>query len=392
MPKMLHILGSSKYGGAYQVVFLLCELLEDHGITPHVLTTDPQAMEECARRDVGVVALAGIDRAINPIRDTSAILRLADHLRSEQYDLVHTHVTKGGVVGRLAHGLSRVPRPCVHTAHGLPFHAFSPAWFKRFAIAVERICAIPSDALVVINADDYASVGRHHIAPSHKTVLVPNGIDDSDIDRSLETARRDALARLGLPPSNYYIGNVCRLSSPKNLEQFVDTLAALPSVDGKPLHGILIGDGELRGTLEKHARMVGVEDRMHWLGHRNDRLSLMRGFDVFLMTSRHEGLSISLLEAMGMQCPIVTTAIRGSRDAVRDGIEGIHVPVDDVPATTHAVARLLTEHEFASAVGRNARCRFLERYTANAFKQRMWQDVYEPLLDGRKPNTQGHPS
>ena len=102
--------------------------------------------------------------------------------------------------------------------------------------------------------------------------------------------------------------------------------------------------------------------------------------DVFLSTSRWEGMSISVLEAMAAGRPVVATSIKGNRDCLRDGVDGTLVPVDDVGATVRACRKILEDQEFAARLGTNARSSFNSGFTEDAFIGRSWERVYLPVL------------
>ena len=120
--RVLHIVGASQYGGGFSVIFSLCRMAREKGIEPFVLTSDPVGQQECKRRGITVIAFAGIERAIRPWKDFHDGRRLATYLAQERFEIVHTHTSKGGMIGRYAASRAKVPA-VFHTVHGFAFHA-----------------------------------------------------------------------------------------------------------------------------------------------------------------------------------------------------------------------------------------------------------------------------
>lgn len=379
-PRLLHVIGSSKFGGAYEIIFALCDLAREQGIDPYVLTTDPEGQRHCRKRDIPVVDLAGIDRPIRPWKDLWVSLRLARFLRRNRFDLIHTHVSKGGVIGRFAARLARTSAGVIHTHHGLTVHEGNSRWYIAFFAAVERRVSKWCDLAILLTESDAAFNRRRKFIPESKTVVIANGIPDPMSDPAVGTSRSDVLRELGLSESPWYIGNFCRLSAVKNLGQWLRALAELSEVDGRPVHGLIAGDGEEREDLEELAESLGIADRVHFLGFRRDRLALMKACDIFLTTSRSEGMSISVLEAMGLGMGIVATDVRGNRDCLRDRQDGLLVPYLDPVATAAACRELLEDPALLGALEESARNRFEQSYGVEVMKANTWKHAYVPVL------------
>lgn len=185
--------------------------------------------------------------------------------------------------------------------------------------------------------------------PRERLRLVRGGIDAGRFDGAAAADRK----KLGLPVDARMILWVGRLDPVKGLDVLIRALAK--HVADPAAHLVLVGDGPIRGELERLAAEVGVGDRVHFVGRRDDVASLLAAADVFAFPSRTEGLPNALLEAMASRRAIVTTDVPGCRDLVEDGRTGLIVPYGDAAALGGALSRVLGEFEFASRIGEAAR-------------------------------------
>jgi glycosyltransferase involved in cell wall biosynthesis len=324
-----------------------------------------------------VVAFAGIERAIRPWKDFYDGRRLATYLAQERFEIVHTHTSKGGMIGRYAASRAKVPA-AFHTVHGFSAHEFSSLPARMVVAALERRAAHWCDLVLVMNSYDEAWA-RGFCKPE-KFVYVPNGIPPERLAASQGASRDMLLSEVGIPASAHVIGNICRLCVAKNLSQFVETIAHLPHVAGRPVFGLLVGDGESMASLRALVEQLGITQRMIFLGFRDDAVRWLAAMDLFLSTSRREGMSISLLEAMGAGRAIVGTKIRGNVDCLQNGKNGILVPFGDAAATAKACQTLLEAPEYAHSLGRQAYESFLVNHTEDVFIKRVWERAYLPVL------------
>lgn len=381
--RLLHVIGSSKYGGVYEMVFAHCAEARRRGFEPYVLTTDPEGQRHCKELGIALVDFPGIDRPIRPWKDIMASIRLARYLRNNPYDLVLTHVAKGGLVGRLAARMARTSAGVIHTHHGLTVHEGDSRWYIAFFAVIERRASRWCDLVILLTESDARFNRERRFVPEEKTVVIANGIPDPQSALPANELRSQVLRSLDLPEDAFYIGNACRLSAVKHLSGWLRALAMLDEVDGKPVRGLIAGDGELRRALEDEAKKLGLEHRVDFLGFRRDRLAILNACDVFMTTSRAEGMSITVLEAMGLGMPIVATDIRGNRDCIIDGQDGLLVPFDDAAAAAAACRGLLTDDAWRSELGRAARRKFERDYTEEIMIEKTWNMAYLPVLAAR---------
>jgi glycosyltransferase involved in cell wall biosynthesis len=298
-------------------------------------------------REAGELGLAvefvpHLVREIDPARDLAALAGLTRLWRRARPQVVHTHSSKAGVLGRISAHLAGVP-VVVHTVHGFGFHPEQGHAERGLFEALERLVAPLTTHFIVVssaNRDQGEALGLFR----HGNVsLVRSGID---LARFREARRdRERIAReLQIPPDVPLVGMVACLKPQKAPLDFVEVARRI--AERVPAaHFVLVGDGELRPQVEAARRAAGLETRLHLPGWRRDVEHLLKGFDLMVHTARWEGLPRVLPEALAAGCPIVATAVDGAPDLIRDGENGRLVPAGDVAGLAAAAIALLEDPE-----------------------------------------------
>ncbi|PFG17468.1 glycosyltransferase involved in cell wall biosynthesis [Propionicimonas paludicola] len=260
-----------------------------------------------------------------------ALIELVRLMTRLKPDLVHCHSPVGGVVGRLAARLAGVPK-VVYTAHG--FHFFRGSGARSWATfyPVEWLASFATDLLITINDEDYRAAQRLHAGA---TVLIPGvGVDRGRFGPSRQ-ARDDVRRELGISDDTFVAASVGELSRRKN---HAATLRGLALAEA-PAHLLLCGVGAEEAGLRELAAELHVDQRVHFLGYRSDIERVCAAADVYVASSRQEGLPISVIEAMFAGLPVLCSDIRGHRDLVAEGGNGWLFD----PAEPRGLARLLDE-------------------------------------------------
>lgn len=341
--------------------------------------------------DVATLTAAGIrhipvpmTRTFTPGADLRALAQLVRVMRRERFTIVHTHNPKPGLLGQLAARLAHVP-VVVNTVHGFYFHDHMPAPARRFYIALEKIAARCSDLILSQNSEDIATAIRLGICPPDKIKHLGNGIDVERFRRDrLDPARLAALRReLGLGEGPV-VGFVGRLVAVKGL---LDLLAAarLILAEAPTARFLIIGppDHEKPDALTPAvAREYGVAAACVFTGLRQDLPELYALMDVFVLPSYREGFPRVAMEASAMGVPCVVTDVRGCREAVEPGRNGVRVPLADPPALAQAVLALLAQPDEARRLGAGGRVLALERFDERRVFEKVL-DAYARLLQAK---------
>jgi glycosyltransferase involved in cell wall biosynthesis len=335
----------------------------------------------------GVRLLPALGREIHAFRDASALAQLVALMRRVRPHIVDTQTAKAGTLGRLAARLARVP-VVVHTYHGHVLSGYFSAARTRVFVGIERALARWTDCLLTVSESVRAELLARGVGTPERMRVVPLGLD---LDRFLgcETERGALRAELGVATAVPLVGIVARLVPIKAHEVFLQAAAQLARMI-PAIRFVVVGDGERRPALEALAAELGLGGRTHFLGWRRDLERIYADLDLVVLTSRNEGLPVSLIEALAAACPVVATRVGGVPDLIEEGITGILVPSGDASALAAAAAPLLGDPERRRAMGRAGRKRVVPAFGA----ARLLRDVdhlYTELLQAARSRAAGRP-
>ncbi|MBN9518381.1 glycosyltransferase family 4 protein [bacterium] len=311
--------------------------------------------------------------------------RAAVALTELQPDVVHTHQIGAAWYLSRASLPSGRRIPAVHTEHGNHFARLGGWWatakarflFRRASRGINRFCCVSEEIA--------AACARWRTVPRSKIRVVPNGIPlDLPPDLPDPLATR---AALGIPSNAPVIGTIGRLVEVKRQDVLLRATALL--VRRFPeLQLLLVGDGPERGALEGLARDLGMADRTRFLGYQPRPEAFLGIMSVFALTSRSEGLPVSLLEAWRAGVPVASSAVGGLPAVVADGETGLLFPPGDAAAAAAAIGRLLADPVLAGQIGRAGRRAVEERYTLDRMAA-TYEDLYRELLADNATGTRG---
>ncbi|MBD1876695.1 glycosyltransferase family 4 protein [Nodosilinea sp. FACHB-131] len=333
----------------------------------------PDVEAETFRQLGYVVRPVQIDREISPVKNLKSLIQLVQLMRQQQYDLVHVHTPIAAALGRMAAKIAGIER-VVYTAHGFPFHdLLSPRQYANY-FAIEKFCAQFTDLILTQSYEDFVTAQQKNLCSAHKIRHLNNGVDSHIFSRqrlSLEDQTR-LRELLGIPHDALVVGTIGRLTRQKGFAYLVEAIAQLrprfPKLRLLIIGGELSTDPEpFQAELLSLVQGLGLQDCVVFTGFRDDTPELLGLLDVFtLPTYFGEGLPRSILEAMAMGLPIVTTDIRGCREAVIPHENGLIVPPKDSDALARAIAQLLGDRALRQQYGAASRQRvetlYDERY------------------------------
>ncbi len=285
----------------------------------------------------GISVLPSLGREIQPWRDVNALAGVVRQIRRFRPDIVETHTAKAGVIGRVAAALCRVP-VVIHVYHGHVLHGyFSPAPTRLF-VEIERRLARHSSCLLAVSRQVRSDLLDLGIGTRNRFEVMPLGLD-LDRFRSIDGRRGELRAELGLGAVPL-VGIVARLAPVKAHDVFLRAAAALRERMPEARF-VVVGDGELRASLEALAADLGLAGCVTFLGWRRDVERIYADLDLLVLSSRNEGSPIALIEAMASGRNVVATAVGGVPDVVRHGETGLLVGPDDHRALAASMEELL---------------------------------------------------
>jgi glycosyltransferase involved in cell wall biosynthesis len=359
---VVHIITKLELGGAQQNTLFTLAHLDRGRFAPYLLAGCGGLLDEEARRSDGLRStwVPSLIREIRPWRDLWALLVLRWQLvriRREAGPLmiVHTHSSKAGILGRWAARLAGASA-IIHTFHGFGFHDEQPRWARRLFIWMERLTASVTDGVIVVSRANqrlgdacglFGSPGSKKTAGRPPARLIRSGIDfaafqsaGGERGASAASPRISLREELGVAPEAQVVLTVACLKPQKAPGDIVAAAGRVLRTEPSAVF-LIAGDGELRPELEAMIRANGLEGRVILLGWRRDIPQLLRAADLFLLTSRWEGLPRVILEARLAGLPVVATAADGVIDVVQDGVNGYVVPIGDVDRIADRLIELL---------------------------------------------------
>jgi glycosyltransferase involved in cell wall biosynthesis len=275
---------------------------------------------------------------ISPWDDGIALFRLLQLMRCTTPEIVHTHTSKAGVLGRLAARLAGVP-VVVHTFHG---HVFSDYWgpvMSKVPVVIERLMARLTTVIVTVSETVRSELVAHRIAPAEKIHVLPLGLE-LEVFMSCAARRGEFRTELGIDGNVPLVGTVGRMVSIKNQQLFLRAASRLVT-DGFSGRFVIVGGGELAGDLRQLARELGIADRTVFTGWRRDLDKIYADLDVLVNTANNEGTPVALIEAMAARVPVVATAVGGVPDMIKSEHSGFLVATGDLDALVDAIERAL---------------------------------------------------
>ncbi|HUT74953.1 MAG TPA: glycosyltransferase [Armatimonadota bacterium] len=366
--RVLHVITQSRPLGGAQHNTLALAARMDRARFDSAIACGPGGPLIAAARAAGVAVtvVPTLDNPVRPLADLRALAALIRLCGRGGFDIVHTHSTKGGILGRLAAARCRVP-VVVHTVHAVPFHdAQRPLirWASRWA---ERLAAGWCDRLIAIGdtvGEDFVRAG---VCARRDIVTIRSGIDFSRFDAPVDGAA--ARQRLGLAPGQPVVGAVGHLLEAKGYPYLLEA-ARMLRTRFPDLRVLIVGEGPLERELRVRSRALGVADCCLFLGRRDDVPELLRAMDVFAQASLWEGVPRAVQEAMYVGLPVVATAIAGTAEIVGHDATGLLVPARDAAALARALAELLTDPERAARLGAQGRRRISGEFSVARTVQR----------------------
>jgi glycosyltransferase involved in cell wall biosynthesis len=365
-PRVLHLTEGERFAGIEAHLTNLIPAQRAAGLDVHLATFALGPLSEAMRLTGPPPHL--VERGWK--YDPAAARRVRGLLADLAIDVLHTHGYLADVVGAAA-ARGRVPQ--VVTVHGLPEPFAGLAGWKMAAnLALAGWVMRRSAARVVAVS---GSVREHLLGrgvPGAKVVVLPSAV--SPIGRDPEV-RALVRAELAIPEGALAVGFVGRLEPVKRAPLLAEVAAEL----GAPLVVVVCGDGPERPALEDAVRRAGVADRFRVLGHRTDIERIVQGLDVLAIPSAHEGVPVSLLEAMSAGVVPVAFRVGGLPEAIEDGVSGVLVAPGDAPAMAGAIAALHADRARLDAMGRAAREAVETRFSPARLAEALG-DLYESVI------------
>ncbi len=356
-----------KVGGAQKHVEALAIQLKQDGHEVTVVTGCYQpSLWRLQEQQIPVISIPALQRAIHVTKDFQTFWQLRALFKSIQPDVVATHSSKAGVIGRIVGSLLRIPT--VFTAHSWSFTEGVPQKKKLLYHRVEKSVQLFTTKIITVSEYDRELALMKKVAPSHKLLTIHNGIDP--IEKSSTTEKTCM--------EQPVIVMVARFEVPKRQDALLKALEELTDI---PWQLQLIGDGSLRPALEEFVELHGLTNRVTFLGNQLDVHSYLEKSHLFVLLSDWEGLPISIIEAMRVGLPIIATNVGGVKELVSDGGNGFLVEREDNELLKKRLHQLLMDVALRQQMGEASERRYLQNFTFTPMYQKTVTVYQQAVLE-----------
>ena len=368
--RVLHVVTKADVGGAQTYVLELATAQMASGDTVAISAGSVGVMAaEAERRGLTVMSSPHLHREIGLRSELAALRGLREQIAEFSPDVVHAHSSKAGVLVRVA---TRRRVPAVYTAHGWPFQAGAPLAQRMVSWLGETLAAHWWGEVICLTDAEKALARRWRVVSPRRLHVVPNGLPDVE-----EHLRADL--RVREPGAPVVIVMVARFAPPKSQRRVLDAVTAMRP-GGWRLD--LVGDGPQLEECRAAATALGLDDRVRFLGHRDDVGELLLASDIGLLWSRYEGMPLALMEAMRAGLACVANDLDGTRLLLADGASGLLVPFEDGALTT-VLQRLVDDSDGRRGLAAAARARFENLFSIEGNERRVRQ-VYDSAINAMR--------
>ncbi|MDF0717415.1 glycosyltransferase family 4 protein [Muricauda sp. 334s03] len=340
---------SEPIGGAQMVLFNNTEGLINNGHNVHVVTGERGTLtQRLEKLNVKVTCIPSLKREILPKNDFKCYKAIGKLLKQERPDIVISHSSKAGILCRLA--CYKLGIPNIFTVHGWSFTPGIKGVKRYIYLGIEKFMGRFTDHLITVSEFDYRLGKKNHIVPESKIRVIYNG--SPDFLEGKKTEPNDPISILMTARFSYQ-------------KDHLTLFKALQSLKNESIHVDLVGHGDLFEEFVELSKQMEIDHLITFHGESNDIPSFLNKSDIFVLTSRFEGLPLSICEAMSVGVPIVASDVGGVNEMVKDGYNGYLIPKEDHQYLTGKLSSLIKDRELIKQLGKNSRETFLNTFSTH---------------------------
>lgn len=287
-------------------------------------------------------------RNISILKDIKSIINIISYLRKNKTDIVYSHSSKAGVIGRIAAGILRIPN--LYNPHGWSFNMNVSNKKKLVYILVEKIISIFADKIIMISESEYNDAVIKGIVGRNKLALIINGVD---LEKFNKKNGDDFKQNLNIPKDFKVVGMLGRFTEQKSPQALIEIAKIVTDLYPK-CKFVLIGDGELKNTLEEMILKLNLVEKIMLVGWVKDPEKYISIMDIGVLTSKWEGFGLVLAEMMACGKPVVASEVDGIPFVVRNNVDGLLCKPDDVKGFAKYILRLLNEDDLYKSMSESA--------------------------------------
>ncbi|KAA3643716.1 MAG: glycosyltransferase family 1 protein [Bacteroidetes bacterium] len=367
MPKILRIINRFNLGGpTFNAALLTRYLSPDYDTL--LIGGKEQESEESSQfilDDLGIKPqlIAEMQRDIGIKNDRAAYLKVKQIIKEYKPDIIHTHASKAGAIGRSA-GIAYGKAKMVHTFHGHVFHSYFGKFKTNVYKNIERALALKSDRIIAISEIQKLELSeKYRICTADKIAVIPLGFDLSKFNEDNENKRLNFRKKYHIADDEVAIGIIGRLVPIKNHKLFLDSIKHISDKTNQKIRVFIVGDGSESASLKKYTKEIGLNflDELpshnqtaliHFTSWIKDIDHVNAGMDIIALSSLNEGTPVSLIEAQASGKPVISTKVGGVSNIIRPNETGLLVNDNSVKSFSEQLIKLIEDQELRTKMGK----------------------------------------
>ncbi len=360
----MHIITRLDKGGSAETVLLICrgvaenkyEMVLIYGLSQDF---DKTLLSTTPLLPFTFYLLPSLVREISPVKDIIAFWKIYKIIKKEKPDIVHTHTSKAGFIGRWAAWFLRLTTydlrlmKIIHTPHGHIFYGYYGKLKSLFFLLLERVTAKITNQLVALTEGEKNESLAFGVGRPKQWTVIHSGVE---MTANRGQGAGDRLrTSLDIPEDAIVIGTVSRLEPVKGIKYFVDAVRLITKSLNRSISFLIVGDGSERKSLELRVESLEIKDKIIFTGMRNDVMDLLSIMDIYVQPSLNEGMGKTIVQAFSLGKPVVATSVQGIPYLIKDEETGLLVPPKSSEKLAEAVIRLINRREQRKKIGADAK-------------------------------------
>ncbi len=381
--KIAHIISRMISGGAEEDVLQTIEGLDKKKYSIDLIVGDDCKEEVFQKsKEIGfqVIQVNGLKGKLDFLWDPIVLIKLLVILRKRRYDIVNTHTTKSGILGRIAAKVAGIPI-IICRLHGTAIDTFSNYSLNCALMFFERLISQYTDAFISVSRLLSEQYIRRGIGSMKNHYIVYTGIKlDKFFNARNKMNREDLIKEINIEPRSFIMGMIGRLEKAKGHKYLLDALTILKE-KRKNINLILliVGEGEEKENLVKYSINIGLEKNVIFTGYRTDIEKIMGMMDIFILSSLREGLPRVLVQAAAVGLPSVAFNVDGVPEIVKDGINGFLVEPKNVNELAEKIVKYIDDRDLIKSHGRNGQNFVKGKWSIEEMVSRV-DNIYKELI------------
>lgn len=333
---------------------------------------------------VNAITIPEMRRSLNLFSDIKSYFKIKQFIKEYQPDIVHTHASKAGALGRIAAYTSGV-KTIVHTYHGHVFHSYFGRLKTEIYKFVERFLAKKSTGIIAISESQKNELSDvYNICPKEKIQVIPLGLFLDPFSKNSLEKKQISRKNLGIQENEVVIGLVGRLAPIKDHGYFLQVIKRIMTISDKKIKVFIVGDGVEMDNVKAQVDEINEKypELIHLTSWVKEMAPMYHAFDIVCLSSKNEGTPVTLIEAQAAGLPVISTDVGGVRDIIEDQQTGFVVPKSDINQYVQKLTMLIESKELREQFGEQGKTKILEKYQYQRLVKDM-EGYYRSLMEKR---------